>query len=361
MKTPTILVLLLALSACAPKSGRGPEQAGGQPPPAPAQPGAQATQAPQPGAQATQAPLLAAQGEARGTAQIMGLPGAAAAQAGGTPSLEAGEQLATKGAPNVAACASCHGAQGEGMAASGFPRIAGQAAYYLGKQLAAYANGARVNPVMEPIAKGLNPQQIRDVSAYYASLATGAAPGAGAPAPERRMARGVERARTLDSMGDEAKAVQACANCHGPAGTGEPPIYPYLAGQHASYLTAAMAQWKSGARKTDMSGQMEHIGRKLSDADVAALAAHYGAMPPPAPAARRINVPAGSSLRPAVAAAANAPGPKAPGAAAVQGIGTEQGSPLTGGGQGPGGGGGTQGTQSPPPPTQPTPPPPDKR
>jgi cytochrome c553 len=350
MKTSTILVLLLALPACTRGLERGPEQAGGQPQ-APAQPGAQPSrEPPQPGAQSSQAPLLTGPGAQRGAGQIMGLPGASAAQAGGAPSPEAGEQLAAKGAPNIAACVSCHGAQGEGAAATGFPRIAGQSGYYIGKQLAAYANGARVNPVMEPIAKALNPQQIRDVSAYYSTLGASAT-----PPPARGVAmRGIDRARKLNSVGDETKAVQACANCHGPGGTGEPPIYPYLSGQHAGYLTAAMAQWKSGARKTDMSGQMPHIGRQLSDADVAALSAYYSAMPPPAPAAQRINVPVGSVLRPAVAAAANAPGPKAPGAAGVQGTGTEQGAPLTGGQ----GGGGAQGTQPPPPPSQPTPPPP---
>jgi cytochrome c553 len=359
MKTSTIFLLLLALSACTRGPVRGPEQAGGQQP-VPPQPGAQSSQVPEPGAQSTQSPLLTAQGAQPGPAQIMGLPGAAAAQAGGAPSLAAGEQLATKGAANIAACVSCHGAQGEGMAPTGFPRIAGQSAYYLGKQLAAYANGARVNPVMEPIAKALNPHQIRDVSAYYAALGATAAPAA-PTAPATANARGADRARTLDTAGDATKAVQACANCHGPGGSGEPPIYPYLSGQHAAYLTSAMAQWKSGARKTDMSGQMPHIGRQLADADVAALSAYYSAMPPPAPAAQRVNVPVGSSLRPTVAAAANAPGPKTPGAAGVQGIGTEQGAPLTGGSQGSGGGGGTQGTLPPPPPSQPTPPPPVKR
>jgi cytochrome c553 len=352
MKTSTVLLLLLALAACARSPARSPEQGGGQP----AQGGPSAAAA-QPGAQSSQAPLLTPQGPQRGAAQMMGLPGAEAAHAGGAPSPEAGEQIATKGATNVAACASCHGAKGEGMAASGFPRIAGQSAYYIGKQLAAYANGARVNPVMEPIAKGLNAQQIRDVSAYYALLGGGAAPVASAPAK----ARGADRARKLDSVGDAAKSVQACVNCHGPAGTGEPPSYPYLAGQHAGYLTAAMAEWKSGARKTDMSGQMPHIAHQLSDADVAALSAYYSAMPPPPPATQRINVPVGSALRPAVAAAPGAPGPKAPGAAGVQGTGTEQGSPLTGGSQGSGGGGGTQGTLPPQPPSRPTPPPPVRR
>ncbi|TFW31518.1 c-type cytochrome [Massilia horti] len=213
--------------------------------------------------------------------------------------LQAGHQIATNGAPGgVAACASCHGAQGEGNAAAGFPRIAGQSAYYLGKQLTAYADGTRQNAVMGPIAKAMSAQQKRDVSAYYAELkgpvltAPAAPPGAGAT-----------RALQLATVGDSAKRVQACSNCHGPGGIGEPPAYPFLAGQHASYLTAAMAAWKNGTRKTDPSGQMPHIAMALSDADIQALSAFFSARPPPPqPAAKDISVPAGSLLKPAEAA-----------------------------------------------------------
>jgi hypothetical protein len=117
-----------------------------------------------------------------------------------------------------------------------------------------------------------------------------------------------------------------------------------------------MQAWKSGARKTDQSGQMVRIAHSLSDADVAALSAFFSAQPAPPPAATLVNIAAGSSTRPAVAAAADAPGPRQPGGAGVTGAGTEQGAPVTGGGQGPGGGGGTQGTKPPEPPQPPQPP-----
>jgi cytochrome c553 len=284
-----------------------------------------------------------------GQANALGVPGAAAAPAQGQPNVQAGRQLAASGTPNgVTACVGCHGAQGEGNAAGGFPRLAGQSAAYLGKQLGAYANGARVNPIMQPIAKALNAEQIRDVSAYYASL--GDAPGA-TPAL-KSPAAGPERGRTLSAIGDNARGVQACANCHGPGGVGSPPAYPYLAGQHANYLTAAMAAWKNGARKTDSSGQMTHIAQALADADVAALSAYFSVQPAPPSAAKWVNIPVGSSQRPAVAAAADAPGPRGAGGSTVRTTGTEQGAATTGGSQGPGGGGGTQGTQ----PQQETPP-----
>jgi cytochrome c553 len=338
MKRSSITSLTLAalvLAACA--QHRGGAEGG-------AQAGASQGPAAEPGAQPTAAAAIVQQAGQEGPAQALGQPGASAAQMAGPAALQAGQRLATQGAPNGAtACVTCHGAQGEGNPAGGFPRIAGQSGYYLGKQLAAYANGARVNPIMQPIAKALSAEQIRDVSAYYATLGGGAAPAAAAGAASGR-------GQQLATLGDNGKRVQACANCHGPGGAGEAPVYPYLAGQHANYLVASMQAWKSGARKTDQSGQMVDIAHALSDADVTALASYFSVQPPPPPAGKAVNIAAGSSARPAVAAAAGAPGPRQPGAAGVTGAGTEQGAPVTGGGQGPGGGGGTQGTKPPEPP-----------
>lgn len=262
---------------------------------------------------------------------------AALAQEG---SAERGRQITTSGANGVTACIACHGAQGEGNPAGGFPRLAGQPAFYLERQMDSFADGRRENAVMTPIANAMNAGQRRDASAWYASLkptAASTAPAAGKPNAAQQ-----KRALALANHGDERLQVQACVNCHGPNGAGEAPAYPSLAGQHASYLTAAMAEWKSGVRKTDPSGQMPSIAKRLGDQDVAALSAYYAAQPPQSPALQT-NIPAGSMARPAVAARADASGPRA--TAPTQGVGTEQGSPLTGGNQGQGGGGSTQGTQ----------------
>jgi cytochrome c553 len=221
------------------------------------------------------------------------------------------------------------------MAASNFPRIAGQASLYLARQLSAYANGNRNNPVMTPIAKGLTPQQIEAVSAYYASLA------APSPKPPSKAAAGVpKRGQLLAEIGDEKIGVQGCANCHGPGGIGEPPSYPYLAGQHPGYLVTTFGEWKSGARKTDPSQQMPMIAKRLSDEDVKAVSAYYAAQPAPPPATQRANIAAGTTARPA------APAPQTSGQSSVptQGVGVEQGAATSGGEQGPGGGGGASGS-----------------
>jgi cytochrome c553 len=198
-----------------------------------------------------------------------------------------GRQIANSGAPNgVAACASCHGAQGEGIAASSFPRIAGQPKNYLAKQLMNYASGSRNNPIMTPIAKTLTPEQIGAVSAYYATLAPASAAAA------KTASQAMQRGQVLANVGDETIGVQACVNCHGPGGTGEPPNYPYLAAQYEVYLSAQLKEWKSGARQTDPSLQMQTIAKRLSDNDIAAVAAYFAAQSAPPAAARRVNVPA---------------------------------------------------------------------
>jgi cytochrome c553 len=272
------------------------------------------------------------------------LPAAAQNNAAGD---ELGRQIADKGAGGaVAACASCHGAKGEGNPAGNFPRIAGQSQIYLAHQLTSFADGSRksANPVMEQIAKGLNRQQIEAVSAYYAGLE---APATKTAAPASAPKSDASRGETLAMRGDARINVQACANCHGPGGNGEPPAYPYLAGQQAAYLQTTLQEWKNGQRNTDPSGQMQLIAKRLSDSDIAAAAAYYAARPAPAPVGTRVVMQAGRT--PAQTSSGGGGGTSGSqaaqgGSTPVQGIGSEQGAATGGGGQGPGGGGGASGS-----------------
>ena len=189
-----------------------------------------------------------------------------------------GARIASNGGQGFAACASCHGAHGEGQAAAGFPRLTGQTGEYLANQLHAYATGQRVNSVMQPIAKAMSAQQQRAVSDYYAQMAS--PPASAAQAIQTAQSTN-SQGRILAMVGVEKRTVQACANCHGPDGAGQWPAIPALAGQHASYLKAALAEWRDGSRKTDPSGQMPRIAQALTDAEVAAVAAYYAALPAP--------------------------------------------------------------------------------
>jgi cytochrome c553 len=236
----------------------------------------------------------------------------------------AGSQVASAGvaAAAVPPCTSCHGQQGEGNAAAGFPRLAGQSAQYLQRQLELYASGARSNPVMMPIAHGLSADQRKSVAAYYASLDAPAAPNAPAGADAKVQQRGA----LLAQIGDESRRVQACGNCHGPGGLGAPPSFPYLAGQNATYLSAALNAWKSGSRNTDASGQMVAIAKGLSDTDIAALSQFFATQAPPKPLDwKRSPAPGGTPAGDAAGPASQTQG--------AQGVGSEQGLPVTGAGQ----------------------------
>ena len=285
-----------------------------------------------------------------------------------------GATIAAQGGNGVPACNSCHGAKGEGNAAGGFPRIAGQSHTYLVHELESFANGTHKSNTMTPIATALSADQRIAVAAYFASLApdgsgaadaaAGAASGAAsnpavaggtgtvtAAASRGGAARGAAqkalapngRGATLATVGDNAKGVQACANCHGPGGTGSGGTYPYLAGQYAGYLTNTLGDWRSGARTDDPSGQMPLIAKALDAQDIAALAAYYGAQPPRATPIDAEHMAAIGPLAPASAPVTSGPRQAAPGegASPAAGTGSEQGAPTTGGGQGPGGGGGT--------------------
>jgi len=71
-------------------------------------------------------------------------------------------------AARVLACASCHGAHGEGMAT--FPRLAGQHAPYLLKQLLVIQSVLRTAPVMHGVIKDLTKDQMQAVVAYLESI-----------------------------------------------------------------------------------------------------------------------------------------------------------------------------------------------
>ena len=107
------------------------------------------------------------------------------------------------------------------------------------------------------------------IALVYASVA-GAAETAPA-APKVDVARGKQIATTV------------CAACHGADGTSAAPANPHLAGQHAEYIAAQLAAFKSGARPNPI---MAGMAAGLSAEDMASLGAWYQSQKPVASAAR---------------------------------------------------------------------------
>jgi cytochrome c553 len=173
----------------------------------------------------------------------------------------------------AAPCQSCHGTDGGGQAAAGFPRLAGLDADYLRKQLADYAEGTRANAVMQPIARALTADERAALASYYARLPAPAPPAASAPAAEGAGARLARRGRWSDR-------VPACEQCHGPGGVGVGAHFPPLAGQPAAYIQAQLLAWQQGSRRNDPLELMQHLSRALSAQDIQAVAQWFAAQPP---------------------------------------------------------------------------------
>ena len=188
---------------------------------------------------------------------------------------QAGKQLAANGKPaaGVQACVACHGQAGITPTGGIFPNLAGLSSEYLAKQLADFRSGTRIQPLMNTVARALTEQEIGQLAAYYGTLA-------GPPMHVGEF--GGEAARKLDVQGDGARALPACANCHGLRGMGEGPLLPRLAGQSREYFTDQMNAFRSGSRQNDDVGVMRAFAQRLTDSEIQALAAYY-AGPAPKP------------------------------------------------------------------------------
>ena len=179
-----------------------------------------------------------------------------------------GQQIAMQGtSQGVAACISCHGAKGEGMGA--FPRLAGTGEAYLLAQLDAFANGARKNPIMQPIAQGLQPAERQAVAMYFSQLR--------APllTVDLKQPLTSDTGAWLATRGRWADQVPACTQCHGPGGSGVGAQFPPLAGLPAAYIAEQLQAWKAGNRPPGPLALMAGVAKKLSDAEITAVAAYY--------------------------------------------------------------------------------------
>jgi cytochrome c553 len=73
------------------------------------------------------------------------------------------------GKAKSAMCASCHGANGIGLSPL-WPNLAGQKEQYLIKQIKAFRDGTRQDPMMAPMVAALSDADIENLAAYYSSL-----------------------------------------------------------------------------------------------------------------------------------------------------------------------------------------------
>ena len=174
-------------------------------------------------------------------------------------SVEAGKQKS-------AACATCHGADGNSVNPA-WPRLAGQNQRYLIEQLEGFKEGDRKDPLMTPMAMILSGQDMADLAAYYEAQESGHGEADLALVP---LGQKIYRAGVVGEA-----IIPACYACHGPNGHGVAPAgYPALGGQHAAYTEAQLRAFRSGARRTDPDQQMRNVAARLSDEEIIAVASY---------------------------------------------------------------------------------------
>lgn len=191
------------------------------------------------------------------------------------PDRTSGLSIATHGTPQGAtACATCHGAKGEGNAAAGFPRLASVGQTYLLEQLNAFASGYRKNAVMQPIAKALTAPERSAVALYFSKLPSPLA----SPVEDKADVSPTDTGAWLATRGRWKDGVPACVQCHGPGGAGVGENFPPLAGQSATYIENQLHDWKKGLRPPGPFALMAVIAGKLSDGEIAAVAKYYAGL-----------------------------------------------------------------------------------
>ncbi|SFE75616.1 cytochrome c [Nitrosomonas sp. Nm166] len=172
-------------------------------------------------------------------------------------------------------CAGCHNADGNSVIPMN-PILAGQHAEYIIKQLIDFkANESepakRNSPVMSSMVAALSAEDMKKLGAYYAKQKTN--PSQVAASDEKL----IETGKILYHGGNIENGVPACASCHGPTGSGIPPRYPALAGQHADYTLAQLNLFNTGDRTND-NGIMEKVLARMSGQEKRAVSAYIATM-----------------------------------------------------------------------------------
>ncbi len=183
------------------------------------------------------------------------------------PAVAAGNVVVGKS--KSAACAGCHGPDGN-SANPLWPKLAGQDAQYLAKQLQDFKAGKRKDAMMAPFAMSLSEQDMADIATYFAGQKT-------VSGTALASADTVKQGERLYRGGNAKSGVSACMSCHGPSGHGIPPRFPRVSGQHAAYTEKQMLAFKSSQRSND-NEIMTRIAFRMSEAEIKAVSQYMAGL-----------------------------------------------------------------------------------
>jgi cytochrome c553 len=159
-------------------------------------------------------------------------------------------------------CQACHGKDGN-PDTSDCPKLAGQYAAYIRKEIKDFQVGSRKDIIMTDIALRLtNEQDLLDISAYFAS--------------QNKMKGPIGQVVNIAGR-RRFKSGNGCETCHGINGKGlapNIPTAPVIGGQNKSYLIKQLKDFRSNARTNEANGIMGMITDLMSDAQMDEVASY---------------------------------------------------------------------------------------
>jgi len=175
------------------------------------------------------------------------------------------------------ACVACHSVDGNSLVPM-FPKIAGQSASYIVKQLQDLKAKRRSdldNLGMAPIADTLAEQDMENLAAYFSSQTR-------KPATSNKPDL-VNKGKQIYRKGQIKESVIACVGCHGLKGEGNhntlkfidrPTVVeaPAIGGQHAAYIVKQLKAFRDQKRSNDVGKTMRNIAKGLTDEEIEAVA-----------------------------------------------------------------------------------------
>jgi cytochrome c553 len=164
-------------------------------------------------------------------------------------------------------CRGCHKADAAGVTDGTYPRLTGQHASVIIKQVTEVRAGVRVNPKMEPFSSdhAVSPQEIADIAVFLAAAETTRENGKGTGDYVAKGKRLYEQGR--------------CTKCHGSNGEGSKgKYYPVIASQHYGYLEREMDYIQKGIRGNSHPDMVKAI-KNYTHEDIEAMADYLSRLP----------------------------------------------------------------------------------
>lgn len=158
-------------------------------------------------------------------------------------------------------CFMCHGENGE-SASEVFPKLAGQHAEYIARQLENFKTGSRKSTAMADMSSRLSADEMLALGKYFEAKKSD---------PETVKDQDLAGVgRYIFNSGNRFSGVPACASCHGKDGLGTASL-PRLAGQYASYIETQLKLFGQRERTND-NAVMHSIVTNMSPLEMAAVA-----------------------------------------------------------------------------------------